>query len=247
MLFEILPDIEICGLTLFLPKESSLIFADTHLGYEGELQDMGYLVPRFQFELIKEHLTRVFTEIKPKVKKIIINGDLKHEFSKISFQEWNEVFEFIDFLKEFSEDITLVRGNHDTIIEPIKRKTNIEVVEGLFLRKSKVYVHHGHKMPKDKNLEKAKTIVIAHDHPCIGLRENLRIEKVKCFILGTWNGKKLIQIPSLNFVTEGSDILRESFLSPFMKQDISDFEVICVEEFEIFQFGKVKDLLNELY
>jgi metallophosphoesterase superfamily enzyme len=46
-------------------------------------------------------------------------------------------------------------------------------------------------------------------------------------------------------VSEGSDILHEKSLSPFLKKrSIDEFEVYGVENFEILYFGRIKDILN---
>ena len=86
---------------------------------------------------------------------------------------------------------------------------------------------------------------MAHDHPAVALRSGVRTEKVKCFLRGKWKRKDLIQIPSLNFVTEGSDLLEEGALSPFMQKNKGDFEVYAVEGFKVFRFGKLKHLEKE--
>jgi metallophosphoesterase superfamily enzyme len=54
-------------------------------------------------------------------------------------------------------------------------------------------------------------------------------------------GINLIVQPSFNLVTEGTDITKERLLSPFLKQDLGDFEVFIVSD-KIYKFGKVKDI-----
>jgi len=233
------PGIEIHGLTLYLKKEKILIFADLHLGYEEELMEFGYLVPRFQYKEIIGHLEKILSEID--VKKVIINGDLKHEFGRISEQEWEEVLNFLDFLEERVDEIILIKGNHDNIIGPIATKRKVSIVPSYFIKEIGAYITHGHEIPEDKDLDKAEIVIIAHDHPALSLREDLRIEKVKCFLKGKWNDKVLIQIPSLNFVTEGTDLTQENPLSPFMDQNLDEFEAYGIENLDIFYFGNLKD------
>jgi hypothetical protein len=51
-------------------------------------------------------------------------------------------------------------------------------------------------------------------------------------------------MPSFNFVTEGSDVLHEKPLSPFLKNiSTNNLEVYGVENFEVLYFGKIKDIL----
>jgi metallophosphoesterase superfamily enzyme len=52
-------------------------------------------------------------------------------------------------------------------------------------------------------------------------------------------------MPSFNFVTEGSDVLHEKLLSPFLRKiDWDEMEVLGVENFETLHFGRIKDLLK---
>jgi hypothetical protein len=236
---EIAPGAEIHGLSLYLRKENALIFGDLHLGYEEELLAHGFMVPRFQYKRIVEHLRRVFSEVDAST--VVIDGDLKHEFGRISQQEWREVTGFLDFLSEKTEKIVLVKGNHDTIMGPIAERKEITSAPSFFFEGSGVYVTHGHIVPKDLMLDKAKTVIIAHDHPAVALRDAARSEKVKCFLKGSWRNKTLIQLPSLSFVTEGTDAASERPLSPFMRQ-ARGVEAYCVEDFEALYFGKLEDL-----
>ena len=136
-------------------------------------------------------------------------------------------------------DVTLVRGNHDTIIGPIAARREVKVVEEV--RLGTTLVVHGDRVPE--KLEDIKTIVIGHEHPCIALEEEGRIEKVKCFLVGRWRERNLIVLPSLNFVTEGVDVLREQLQSPLLQGDIGDFKAIGVEEGRILDFGKLRNIL----
>ncbi len=71
------------------------------------------------------------------------------------------------------------------------------------------------------------------------------MEKVKCFLKGDFRDKKMIVMPSFNFITEGSDVLHEKLLSPFLKEtNYNDLEVYGVENFETFYFGKISHLLK---
>ena len=233
-------NLEIVDLGLLLKQEKILVFADFHIGYEEALNRQGILVPRFQFKDVIKRLGKIFSELKKiKIDKIIINGDIKHEFGKISEQEWRETLKLLDFLAKFCDEIILVKGNHDTIIGPIAKKKKISVVDYYFAED--VLITHGHKIPNKNILKKAKTILIGHEHPAISLREDVRIEKFKCFLKGKYKRKNLIVMPSFCLATEGTDVLSEKLLSPFLDQDISNFEVFVVAD-KIYDFGKIKNL-----
>jgi uncharacterized protein len=237
---EIAPGIEVRGLTLYLRQEKILILGDLHLGYEEELISHGFLVPRTQYRQLIAHMTRVLDGLDVSI--VVINGDLKHEFGRISPQEWTETLSFLDFLAQKVKKIILVKGNHDTIMGPITSRTEIAAADHFFLEESGIYVTHGHMVPEDVDIKKARVVVIGHDHPAISLREGARTEKIKCFLVGNWGKRTLIQMPSASFVTEGTDVMKEAPLSPFMRRPLSEFRVFGVEGLEVLDFGRLGDL-----
>ena len=233
-------NLKIVDLGLLIKDKRILIFSDFHIGYEEALNKQGILVPRFQFKDVIKRLGKIFSELKKiKLEKIIINGDLKHEFGRISEQEWRETLRLLDFLTNFCNEIILVKGNHDTIIGPIAEKKKVKIVEHFLV--GNTLIIHGNKIPEKGLLKKAKTIVIGHEHPAISLREDIRIEKFKCFLKGKYKRKKLIIMPSFCLATEGTDVLKEKLISPFLDHDLRNFEVFVVAD-KVYDFGKVKNL-----
>lgn len=232
---QITKEIEIIDLGLWIKKHKLLVLADFHMGFEEALNKQGILVPRFQFKDIIQRLEKIFTKIKPDI--IVVNGDIKHEFGTISDQEWRETLKLIDFLAKHCKKLLLTKGNHDTILGPIAKKRNIEVVDNFIV--DEIIVTHGHKIPKD--IAKYKTIIMGHEHPAVSIHERVRTEKFKCFIVGKYKRKRLIVQPSFNIVTEGTDVLREDILSPFLKQNLGNFDVYVVAD-KVYNFGKLKNL-----
>lgn len=232
---------------LALQVDENLIISDLHLGYEDALINEGVLIPKFQHNKIIKRLEEIFNKasLHREIERVIINGDLKHEFGRKSRQEDKEVLDLILFLKKYVNDIILIRGNHDNFIVGIADVLNINVCENLVVEN--FFITHGDKIIS--NFEGASkntnTIIIAHEHSCIGLRTSERVEKMKCFLKGMFKGKNLIVIPSLNFITEGTDVLQGNLLSPFLNTtSIENFEIFGVENFEIFYFGSVSSVRN---
>jgi len=218
-----------------------LIISDLHLGYEHALNAEGFMIPRFQYKKIINRLKDIIK--RSNAQKIIVNGDLKHEFSKITPQEWKEVMDFIEFLKENFNDIILIKGNHDNFTKFIAQKNDLEVYE--YYTVNNYMVLHGDKVPEKFDKIKEDTIILGHEHPSIGLRSGERIEKVKCYLKGKINTKKYIIMPSFNFITEGSDVLQQKTISPFLKNNsLENFEVWGIEDFEVLNFGKLENLLQ---
>ncbi len=223
---NITKDIEIIDLALYIKKHKTLIITDAHIGYEESLNKQGILVPRFQFSEIMQRLEKTLKKAKPET--IIINGDIKHEFGRISEQEWRLTLRLIDFLSKNCRKLVLVRGNHDKILGPIAEKRNIDIVENVIL--DSILIAHGHEIPDIAKSRNIKTIIIGHEHPAVGLKEDSRVEKFKCFLKGKYQNKTLIVQPSSSLVTEGTDITKESLLSPFLKQDLKNFDCYIIAD-----------------
>ena len=230
---EISKSIKIVDAALWFEAENVLVINDLHLGYEEALHRKGILVPRFQLEQIIAKLKIILQKTKPA--KLVINGDLKHEFGKVLRQEWKEVLEFLDFMLAKVEEVIIIKGNHDPIIKPIADKRGVVVLNEYKI--GNVLIVHGDELVKTE----AKTIIIGHEHPAVTIREGSKWEKCKCFLKGKWEGKELIAVPSFNPLLEGTDVLKEELLSPFLG-DIKNFEVYVVGENRAFYFGKIKNL-----
>lgn len=230
--------IEIVDLSIYFKNKNILIISDTHVGYEEALNKDGILIPRFHFKELIQRLDKIFSRLRnKKLDKIIINGDVKHEFGNISEQEWRNTLLLLDHIKKHCNEIILIKGNHDKILGPIAEKRNIKIVNNLMI--GDILITHGDVIIKpDKNI---KTIIIGHEHPAISLKDNSRVETFKCFLKGKYKDKTLIVQPSFNLVTEGSDILKDKALSPYLHHDLSQFEAYIVSD-KVYRFGKLKNL-----
>ncbi len=249
---EIVKGIEIQGKGLWIRKHKILVIGDLHIGYEEALAKGGVLVPKRSFAQEKRELENLIVLTGPK--KIIIDGDLKHEFGEISGQEWKDTLEILRMMKDHAEEIILVRGNHDKILEPIARRMQLSIVDHYFIPEhKKAGVHdltipsicfvHGDRIINNSDVKNADVLIIGHEHPAISLSEGEKIEKYKCFLVGEWKGKKLIVLPSFFPLIEGTDVNRERLLSPYLHQDIGDFDVYVIGEGEqVYRFGSLKNL-----
>src|SRR3990167_269117 len=184
---KILPHMEIVDLALYF--DSTLVIADVHIGYEEALNKQGVLVPRQQFEDMAKRIEKIFGMLKGKsIERIIVNGDLKHEFGTISEQEWRNTLKFIDLLAKHCNEIVLVKGNHDTVLGPIAKKRNVKILDYFMIesinekpinkkatKSIKTLIANGNKILPKELLEKASTIIIGHEHPAVSLKEGPRV------------------------------------------------------------------------
>lgn len=223
-------------------KTKAFFIADTHIGLEEYYFDQGVALPRTQVADLIVRLKKAFDEVIKnfEIFYVILLGDVKHEFGKISRQEWFDTQKFIDFISKKCEnaEIILIKGNHDTVLEPITRRKEMRVYNSFKL--NDLFLVHGDVLIKP--FEDTKYVVMGHEHPAISLRKMQRVEKFKCFLFGESLGKKLIVLPSAHNLTTGTDILRERIMSPFFS-NIQNFDVVVVSE-KPYYLHKVKDVLK---
>ena len=218
---------------------------DLHIGYEEALNKEGILVPRTQFRELVCDLEKIFRQLKKakkEIEKIIVLGDLKHEFGEISQQEWRETKEILDLLKKRAEKVILIKGNHDTILEPIAKRKELRIRD--FYIEDGICFLHGHKLFPECLDKKIKMLVVGHRHPAVVLADKYKKEKYKCFLFGKWKGKEAILIPSFFSFIVGSDILMNSdnnymFISD---KELEKFEVYVVGD-KVYRFGELKSLV----
>jgi putative SbcD/Mre11-related phosphoesterase len=232
--------VQIIDLSLYLSDYKTLVLADLHVGYEDALRKQGILIPKFHFKDLVDRLEKIFGILKDNkmpVEAVIINGDLKHEFGRISDEEWRNTLKLLDWLLRRCGKIILVQGNHDKVLGPIAEKREVSLVDSVLL--GDIMITHGDRIVDIP--DPVKTIIIAHDHPAVSVTDKLRTETFKCFLKGKYKDKTLLVMPSLNPVTEGTDMLKERPLSPFLRQGVGSFQAFLVGD-EIYDFGKLKKL-----
>lgn len=227
--------IELHDVALYIKKSKTLVLTDFQLGYEEQLLRQGILVPFQHFENLTNRLLPILEKLK--IDTIVVNGDLKHEFGRITRQEWSEVMDLLDFLHSFCKKLVLVKGNHDVVLASMAKQRNIEVVDNYLA--DNIFVTHGDKLPEIP--KETKMIIIGHVHPAVSISDGTVSERYKCFLKGKWKNKTLIVQPSAFQLVEGSDIFRYDLKSPFLEGSLDNFEVWAVAD-KVFYFGKVKNL-----
>ncbi len=238
---NVLQNSEILETALWLKKTNILVIADLHLGFEETQTKQGVMLPRFNYNEIKKSLEKIF-EKNSFFEKIIINGDLKHEFGIPSEQEWKEALGMLDFLQKHCKEIVLVQGNHDNILGPIAAWHGIKILkDGLFLEKEKIFITHGHKMLFSSDFEKAKTLIIGHDHVAVTLRDGTKREAFKCFLKGKCGEKDLVVLPSMSPIATGTNVFSNKLLSPFLQGNLLDFECWVIADKPLY-FGRLSNI-----
>ncbi len=202
----------------------AIIIADLHLGFEEALESSGIHVPISQYHKVKEMILKATEHYNPK--RLIIAGDVKHEFAKASYEEWEEVTDLINSLKGSVEEIRIVRGNHDNFLIPILKRLKVPLDDPL-LKIGECAIAHGH---KEVRLENVKTLFIGHVHPAITIRGEFGEKtKFRCLIKGFIGSTKVYVLPAFSPYALGYDVLMENNLSPITKE-MGNIEVIAIDE-----------------
>ncbi|MFA4639380.1 metallophosphoesterase [Pyrococcus kukulkanii] len=208
-----------------------LIIADLHIGFEEALVKEGKYVPKLLREVINQVIS---IGKKYGMKKLIINGDLKHSFVPEQ-REFVEISTFLEsILREFNE-VIVVRGNHDTGINWIG-KFGVEVVDSVEVMGWTIV--HGH---EECDCER---VIIGHEHPAIRLRDEVGATvKVPAFL----RGENIVVLPAFSPWAYGNDLTLNDPISPILKNaDITQLEVLIPVEGEVLSFGKFGELIEAL-
>jgi len=250
-LLEIWPGLYIVSALPFLyyKKRKLLIFADTHLGFEEDMASKGVYLPKVQLKNVLEMLDDALSSLS--VERVVIVGDVKHNFSKLTYQEGKELRELFGYLKSRGiGEIHLVRGNHDNYVGIVASKMDVLMHDEAYVVDDIVFIH-GHKSLPD-NME-AKLIIMGHEHPSIGLRDEIGfIAKFSCFLKTPLvDGLTAIVLPASGIYQTGTrvSLARTEYLSPIMREKAvleKAKPYIIDKEIGVMEFPELKLLLDVL-
>lgn len=206
------------GTPAILHRDSrAAIIADLHLGFEGEMAQAGIYLPRVQLAKaisLIEFLSSIGN------KKLIIDGDIKNSFSKLTLQEREEIIKFLGRAKDLFDEVILVRGNHDNYVSIITDKMDVKLVPNLKLS-DKVFILHGHR--ESMEALRYEIIIIGHEHPSLTIRDEIgSVIKLPCFLRVPLKGKRkreVLVLPAAGYYQSGNPISLspEAYLSPLIK------------------------------
>ncbi|WP_292319817.1 metallophosphoesterase [Caldisphaera sp.] len=211
-------------------KESIAIISDIHLGYEEAMASQGVYLPKLQLKRAKTIINEIN---KYNFKKIVIAGDLKHVFEKLTRQERAEILEFMGSIAKLNiKEIILVKGNHDTYVSNLLKDLGIQVEENYLDLGEGLAVTHGHKIID--NIDKYQIIIMGHEHPSVEI--NLSGSKIRLQALLKMplkNGSIALVLPPIGLYQTGTvvNLDKNSYLSPISRElgDIENIVPIIVD------------------
>ena len=234
---ELAPGVFAVGSAVFVEPLGMLVVADLQIGREEELRSHGHLVLDRELSSMKRRIAQALRQTG--ARRLLFNGDIKHEFARINRQEWTDILDLLDCFREKGIEIILVKGNHDNMLLPVARQRGYELLDH-FAEREFLFLH-GHEVPGRETLEGVETVIIGHEHPALRVNDGVRHETVKCFLVGPWKRRTLIVLPSFSEATTGTDVLESSTLSPFLKKKEKMAAFVLVEDSAL-RFGTLKDI-----
>ncbi len=233
----------------------SLIVADLHVGYERELEKKGVNLPS-QTNVMSQEICDILKD--SKYKRLVINGDLKHNIPSSTWQEYKEIPRIIDLWLEFVEEIHLVLGNHDGGIDRYL-PSDVIIHESNGYVMDDIGILHGHANPSEEVLD-SKTIVLAHSHPTISTFDNLGVrEKIQCWIKMRFEYEdfegNIVLMPHFNNLLGGNSINENGFMGPLLNNsNLKDEEVYLLdgtylgtlEDFRTLQIGVYENMNSDI-
>jgi len=230
---------------IFIKELDLVVISDLQIGEELYLaEEKGIFIPQVQLKEIKKELNEIFKKVK--ASRILINGDVKHEFGEASKQEWREVIDLVEFLRKKVKEIIIVRGNHDNYLLNIASKINLTVFDPFYLEEGYLFTHGHKKIKYPKNFH---TLIIGHEEPAIILREGFDRIKLPALLYGEMkNGKRIICLPAFSYLSSGTEINcveKDEILSPILREDveIDKLRVVGIDkDVGLLSFGKLKDI-----
>lgn len=193
-------------------------------------------LPTGEFARLKKHILDLLE--RTGAERLVINGDVKHAFGRISDAEWRQARNLFAAIQERVE-LIVVTGNHDAVLGPLAKELGVPLHERYFFEG--IYCVHGDRFIEDDMLVDAETIVIGHVHPAVRIQDETRSELYKCYLVGDYEGAQLVVLPSMFSLTTGIDVLETEDDSPYIT-DKDDMQVYVLGKDRILAFGSVKDL-----
>jgi hypothetical protein len=214
---------------IYLEDEHVLIASDTHLGLEDQREKIGMHIPGSVMTQILECITVPVKALG--CKKIILLGDIKHEFGRPSEAEWYGVRKFVKVLRDNECEPEVVRGNHDNIVYVLK-ELGVKLHEPS-LRINDFYLTHGH-IDLENDYGNAKHILMGHEHPAIVVRDDVGVKhRFKAFLSGTINGRTVTVLPSISPLSYGNpmnEMPRSEYMTPLLRRyGIDSFTPYLIE------------------
>ncbi len=232
-MLEVLPDVKITSdRCVLLDNGRTAVIGDLHLGYEKALEGEGIYLPRINTGTIRDAMNRIIGRYEPE--RVVLLGDIKHDFKRSERGAASEVLEILDLLNEAVETL-VVKGNHDNYIQNILASRNLVAEDSVEIAGYRL--EHGH---VDSG---ARPVIIGHEHPSVRIPgSGSGGTKIHCFVLA--RKERVLVLPPFSPFSMGNDLLSEgSSMAPALRGcDLGNAEIYGVSDLGVVELGKLSGL-----
>ena len=232
---------------LLIKEKKTLVFADLHIGIEGQLKEQG-VNTKSRSDLMIQRIFSICKKYNPN--DIILLGDIKHNIPMTTIQERKDVKIFLNSIEEYG-NIHIIPGNHDGNIKRLTSDTIIIHPSTGFILNNIGFVH-GHCWPCQDVMD-CKQLIMAHTHPTVMFMDRMNFKTFEpCWVKGHFIKKKLKEkypdskindlliMPAFNPLCGGYAINHDGIVGPLGK--IVDIENAQIYLLDGASLGKVKDI-----
>ncbi len=201
---------------IYFKDADAVVMSDVHIGYEQDMARKGIYIPKVQMKRFLSVYERSINTFK--ARKVIINGDFKHTFEKLTRQEKDELSHILSRIKDDGIEVKIVKGNHDNFISLVTEKfDNVELLDELDL--NNVIITHGHKNVDNRD---GVLYILGHEHPRLSIRDKIgNVKRFQTFlnIPIKDSSSRIIVLPSVGTYQAGNDvtILHSGYMSPLIR------------------------------
>jgi len=206
-----------------------LVMADLHLGFEESLRKEGFFLPAGTSRRASDSAREA--TIASGARRVVLLGDIKHEFGYPNPSEWVEVKALLHWFVRRGVEVEVVRGNHDNYVVAILRKFGISLSERTVTHGGNTFTH-GHLQLDESEI--GSVLFLGHEHPSVALEDERGfVHRFKCFLHGRCGGREVFVLPSAMELATGTVVNRlerKELLSPILRScGVEDFKPYLLE------------------
>lgn len=234
---SILPGVRITNDRCLILEDDgpTAVLGDLHLGYEKAMEEEGMYLPRMNTESIRMGLNKILSKYEPK--RVVLLGDIKHDFRRSKYEARQEVITVLELLSEASETV-VVKGNHDNFIQNTLSSIGMLAVD--YVDMAGFRLEHGH-VDSGK-----RPVIIGHEHPSVRIPGIMTGGvKMQCFVHARKEG--VIVLPPFSPFSSGNDLSLEPeciMADALKKCDLASAEIYGVSDVGLIPMGKLRDVME---
>lgn len=233
-----------------LGVDDTLVIGDLHIGVEAHLRSKGINISSRTREMEK-----AVEQCGDSFSRIVLLGDIKDSVPGSTKQEYREIPVFCDFLLSRFDEVSVVRGNHDTNIEEFLPGA-VRVRPATGIRIGDAGLVHGHTWPSSQVMG-CETLVLGHEHPHVLFRDRVGSRMSEpCWLRGLFRDamegdryarlpSSFIVVPAFNRLLGGSPVNERGtpMLGPVLSSDLVLLDDASVYLLDGICLGRRKDIM----